>query len=154
MVNEAHREMRVNQCSLAAGFGCVLKNGDEIEMGQTILLFIDRGALQRQFRFELEVFPDVKGSGGQTVALNVDPLTIGRSRRADVRLNDPKVSSAHAQIAFRRGGFVVLPMSRSHTVMVNGIPLTLGKQRVLQPDDVIQLTDSTAMTFRRRTARS
>lgn len=143
----------VNEAPLEAGATRPLKNGDEIQIGRHVLLFIDRGAIERQYLFELEVVEE----NGRTDkprrhTLNQETVTIGRSRQTDVRVDDPNVSRVHAEVSFRRGGFVIEHKSETNPTFVNGVSLSVGKERPLEPDDEIQLSDSTVLVFRRRRA--
>lgn len=52
-------------------------------------------------------------------------MVIGRGRRADVRIDDPRVSSVHAEISWRDGGFVVL--ARGGRVVVDGQAVAEGR---------------------------
>lgn len=153
-VNQAKDSVRVNEQELQPGFGHLLKNGDEIEMGQTVLLFIDRGALQRQFQFEIEVLSENGRSDiSRHIILNQDTVTIGRSKKANIRVDDPNVSRVHAQVAFRRGGFVLRHKSETNPTFVNGVSMDHGQERFLQSEDEIHLSEGTILLFRRRPAR-
>jgi hypothetical protein len=67
--------------------------------------------------------------GPNTLSAGVDtPVTIGRSRRCDVRVENDSVSKAHASVVFDRSSgdyFLVDENSRNGTC-VNGEPLTPG----------------------------
>lgn len=153
LVNESDKDVLVNDEALSKGVSRVLKNGDEMVFGATILLFIDHGALQRQFQFELEI----QSENGHTekarrITLNQDTVTLGRAKKADIRIDDPNVSRIHAQVSFRRGGFVLEHKSETNPTFVNGVSLDVGQERLLQPDDAIQLSDGTTLAFRKRMA--
>jgi pSer/pThr/pTyr-binding forkhead associated (FHA) protein len=153
LINEGQAALAVNEQPLDPGQAHVLKNGDEIEVGRTILLFIDHGAMERQFQFEMEILSENgKMDRPRRLTLNQDTMSIGRSKKADIRVDDPNVSRVHAQIAFRRGSFVLEHKSETNPTFVNGVGIELGQERVLQPDDEIQLSDGTTLVFRRRMA--
>jgi hypothetical protein len=76
----------------------------------------------------------VIGSGG---------VTLGRSRQADVVLNDPNVSREHAEIRPRGGSWVVADLGSTNGVSVNGRKIT-GPE-VLAPGDEIELGTSVAV---------
>lgn len=148
-------DILVNDELLARNDTRVLKNGDEIVVGQTVLLFIDHGALQRQFQFELEVASENgRTDESRRITLNQDTVTIGRTKKAEIRIDDPNVSRIHAQLSFRRGGFVLEHKSETNPTFVNGVSLDVGQERLLQPDDEIQLSDGTTVVFRKRVALS
>ena len=67
--------------------------------------------------------------GQNTLAAGLEaPVTIGRSRRCDVRIENDSVSKVHGSIVFDRGSgdyFVIDENSRNGT-RVNGEPLTPG----------------------------
>ena len=153
LVNEGPTPFTVNEEPLAPRRGHALRNGDEIVMGQTVLLFIDHGALARQYQFEIEILcENSQLSQSRQVTLNQDGMTIGRSKKSQIRLNDPNVSRHHAQISFRRGGFVLEHRSETNPTFVNGVSLDAGQERILQPDDEVQLAEGTILVFRRKQA--
>jgi hypothetical protein len=67
--------------------------------------------------------------GPNTLSAGVDsPVTIGRSRRCDVRVDNDSVSKAHASVVFDRGSgeyYIVDENSRNGTC-INGEPIAAG----------------------------
>jgi predicted component of type VI protein secretion system len=64
------------------------------------------------------------------------PAVIGRSTRADIRLNDPWVSRVHCELSLRDGQLVVRDLESRHGVYVNDQRVM---QSVLHPGDVLLL---------------
>ena len=48
------------------------------------------------------------------------PLVVGRDDDADIRVNEPLVSKAHARIEPRGGGYVVFDLGSTNLTRVNG----------------------------------
>ena len=69
-----------------------------------------------------------------------DGATFGRSDGADIRVDDPFASSAHARV-FERGGFVYLEdMGSTNGTYLNGRQLKTAER--LKPADTIRIGDS------------
>ena len=47
------------------------------------------------------------------------PLVVGRDQEADIRVNEPLVSRAHARIEPRDGGYVVIDLGSTNLTRVN-----------------------------------
>ena len=153
IINQGPLPIVLNEDPLEAGLPHLLKNGDELVIGDSILLFVDHGALQRQYQFELEVVCESgRTDRARRITLNQDEITIGRAKKAEVRIDDPNVSRIHARVAFRRGGFLLEHRSETNPTFVNGVSLDVGQSRLLQPDDEIQLSDGSRLIFRKRMA--
>ena len=56
--------------------------------------------------------------------LNADIMTVGRDETADIRVDEPLVSRAHARIESRGGGYVVLDLGSTNLTRVNGTVVT------------------------------
>ncbi len=52
--------------------------------------------------------------------LRASPLLIGRDEEADIRVDEPLVSRAHARIEKRGGSFFVLDLGSTNQTKVNG----------------------------------
>ena len=53
-------------------------------------------------------------------ALDARPLVVGRDEEADIRVNEPLVSKAHARIEPRGGVYVVYDLGSTNLTRVNG----------------------------------
>lgn len=152
-VSEAEGDVSINEIPLEHGERHDLKNGDEIRIARNVLLFIDHQALERQFQFELELVAHKSTlHKGRVFVLAQDSATIGRAKKANIRIDDPSVSRIHASVAFRRGGFVIEHKSDTNPTFINGVSLERDKERLLQPGDEIQLSDHSVLVFRQRQA--
>ncbi len=67
--------------------------------------------------------------------------TLGRSRRADLRLDDPGASRLHARVRIDTGGATVEDLGSKNGLRVNGVPLR-ARARPLRPGDQLQLGDT------------
>jgi len=85
--------------------------------------------------------------GGQRYDITKQRTVIGRSQRADVRLEDPNVSRRHAEI--RREGTVywIVDLGSTNGVEVNGVPVERAQ---LEPNDEVTLGESTLVFSRER----
>ena len=73
---------------------------------------------------------------GLNVPLNDDnPLVIGR-KRGDLLLDDPLVSSTHAQIIVRNDGFVIQDMGSTNGTLVDG---RLVREAPLRPGSEVAI---------------
>jgi len=52
--------------------------------------------------------------------LSADILTVGRDESADIRVDEPLVSRAHARLERRDGGYFVLDLGSTNLTRVNG----------------------------------
>jgi hypothetical protein len=82
------------------------------------------GGLERDRRFDL-----------------IGGLSIGRSKEADVRIDDRYASSIHARVFSREGRFYVEDMNSTNGTLLNGA--TLHGEADLIDGDTIQIGDTT-----------
>lgn len=76
------------------------------------------------------------GTLGQVVTLSDQVVMIGRSRRADLVLDEASVSRFHAVVRRERGGYVIEDMRSANGVRVGGIATV---RELLKPNDEITL---------------
>jgi hypothetical protein len=88
-------------------------------------LVVERGGgLERNHRFDL-----------------IGGLSIGRSKEADVRIEDRYASSIHARVFSREGRFYVEDMNSTNGTLLNGA--TLNGEAELIDGDTVQIGDTT-----------
>ena len=88
-------------------------------------LVVERGGgLERDQRFDL-----------------IGGLSIGRSKEADVRIDDRYASSIHARVFSREGRFYVEDMGSTNGTLLNGA--TLHGEAELIDGDTVQIGDTT-----------
>jgi pSer/pThr/pTyr-binding forkhead associated (FHA) protein len=63
------------------------------------------------------------------------PLLVGRDADADIRVDEPLVSRAHARIERRGGAYFVLDLGSTNLTKVNGEPVT---ERELRDGDEVR----------------
>src|SRR5262249_49790506 len=63
------------------------------------------------------------------------PLLVGRDEEADIRVDEPLVSRAHARIERRGGSFFVLDLGSTNLTRVNGEPVS---ERELRDGDEVR----------------
>jgi pSer/pThr/pTyr-binding forkhead associated (FHA) protein len=74
--------------------------------------------------------------GGETsFDLKAEPMLVGREEDADIRVDEPLVSRAHARIERRGNGYVVLDLGSTNLTKVNG---TVVSECVLRDGDEVQ----------------
>jgi pSer/pThr/pTyr-binding forkhead associated (FHA) protein len=80
---------------------------------------------------------------GQSLQLDGEPATVGRSRASNLPLTDPNASKEHLRISWEDGAWVLTDLGSSFGTRVNGQPAT---RAVLRPFDRIAIGD-TVMIF-------
>ena len=75
--------------------------------------------------------------GGPEVPFDLrpQPMLVGRDDDADIRIDEPLVSRAHARIEGRGEGYVVLDLGSTNLTRVNGAVVT---ECVLRPGDEVR----------------
>lgn len=74
---------------------------------------------------------------GQTVALNLPVINIGRRQDNHIVLDDPRISRTHAQLRAAKGRYILSDLNSTGGTYVNGVRVA---QQVLNPGDVISLS--------------
>jgi hypothetical protein len=77
---------------------------------------------------------------GRRLVVGPEGVTLGRSRSADITLDDPNVSRTHAEVRPRGGSWVLSDLGSTNGSRVNG--RTLNGPEVLKPGDDIELGTS------------
>ena len=67
--------------------------------------------------------------------LRPTPMLVGRDEDADIRVDEPLVSRAHARIEARGEGYVVLDLGSTNLTRVNGSVVT---ECLLRDGDLVQ----------------
>ena len=107
----------------ATGFHATV-GGAEVQRGNDAWLIAERGGgLTRDERFDL-----------------IGGLSIGRSKDADVRIEDRYASSIHARLFSREGRYIVEDMSSTNGTTLNGA--ALNGEAGLVDGDTIQIGDT------------
>jgi hypothetical protein len=78
-------------------------------------------------------------SGDQVLHFTQARVIIGRSKEADLRVNDANVSRKHAAIYWNNGRLMIDDLGSTNGTMVNGYPVT---RTVLRPSDVVAIGES------------
>jgi hypothetical protein len=108
----------------ATGFHAPAGYGGEVQRGVDAWLIVERGGgLTRDERFDL--------LGG---------LSIGRSKEADVQIEDRYASSIHARLFSREGRHFVEDMKSTNGTLLNGGALT-GEAELVD-GDTVQIGDT------------
>jgi FHA domain-containing protein len=82
--------------------------------------------------------------GGRSELLGSGGATIGRSREADIVLDDANVSRKHAEVRPSGGSWIVRDLGSTNGVKVNGRRLDPARPQSLKVGDVIELGTSRA----------
>jgi hypothetical protein len=83
--------------------------------------------------------------GGRTELLGSGGATLGRSRDADIVLDDANVSRKHAEVRPSGGSWIVRDLGSTNGVKVNGRRLDPIRPQSIKPGDVIELGTSRAI---------
>lgn len=78
-------------------------------------------------------------TGDQVMQFRQSRVVIGRSKEADLRVNDPNVSRKHAAIYWNSGRIMIDDLGSTNGTMVNGYPVT---RTMLRPTDVVAIGES------------
>jgi hypothetical protein len=106
---------------------------EEADFGHTMVYSVDRSPRP------LEVPPVAEGramlvGGGRRTVLSGSRFVIGRSRDADLTLDDPNVSRRHAELRREDGAWVVADLASTNGVKVNG--RRVAEHRLVPGDDI------------------
>ncbi len=82
--------------------------------------------------------------GGRSELLGSGGATLGRSREADIVLDDANVSRKHAEVRPSGGSWIVRDLGSTNGVKVNGRRLDPARPQSLKVGDVIELGTSRA----------
>ena len=80
------------------------------------------------------------------IVLGPTPLTIGRTPGNQLVVNDPKVSSHHADIRLDEQGYSIIDLGSSNGTFINEQRLIPHIPRLLQPNDIVRIGD-TRLTY-------
>jgi Protein of unknown function (DUF3662)/FHA domain len=83
--------------------------------------------------------------GGRAELLGSGGATLGRSREADIVLDDANVSRKHAEVRPSGGSWIVRDLGSTNGVKVNGRRLDPARPQSIKPGDVIELGTSRAI---------
>jgi hypothetical protein len=83
--------------------------------------------------------------GGRVELLGSGGATLGRSREADIVLDDANVSRKHAEVRPSGGSWIVRDLGSTNGVKVNGRRLAPTQPQSIKPGDVIELGTSRAV---------
>ncbi len=83
--------------------------------------------------------------GGRAELLGSNGATLGRSREADIVLDDANVSRKHAEVRPSGGSWIVRDLGSTNGIKVNGRRVDPSGPQSLKPGDVIELGTSRAI---------
>jgi hypothetical protein len=83
--------------------------------------------------------------GGRVELLGSGGATLGRSREADIVLDDANVSRKHAEVRPSGGSWIVRDLDSTNGVKVNGRRVDRARAQSIKPGDVIELGTSRAI---------
>jgi hypothetical protein len=125
IARSAYRDLRRTAAPApdATGFHAAVGHA-EVQRGNDAWLIAERGGgLTRDERFDL-----------------IGGLTIGRSKDADVRIDDRYASSIHARLFTREGRHIIEDMNSTNGTTLNGA--ALNGEAELVDGDTIQIGDT------------
>ena len=83
--------------------------------------------------------------GGRVELLGSGGATLGRSREADIVLDDANVSRKHAEVRPSGGSWIVRDLDSTNGVKVNGRRVDPARAQSIKPGDVIEIGTSRAI---------
>jgi hypothetical protein len=83
--------------------------------------------------------------GGRAELLGSNGATLGRSREADIVLDDANVSRKHAEVRPSGGSWIVRDLGSTNGIKVNGKRVDPSRPQSIKPGDVIELGTSRAI---------
>jgi hypothetical protein len=83
--------------------------------------------------------------GGRAELLGSNGATLGRSREADIVLDDANVSRKHAEVRPSGGSWIVRDLGSTNGIKVNGKRVDPNRPQSIKPGDVIELGTSRAI---------
>jgi pSer/pThr/pTyr-binding forkhead associated (FHA) protein len=150
IVNQgAKTPLLVNDAPVPPGEKTVLYNGDEIMVGETVLLYIDRRSMEKQFQYQVDVVRGQPHDVGKKLVPNKEVMILGRGQSCDLQLTDREVSREHAALIFRQGRYFLEHRSEVNPTFVNGVSVPRGKHKMLNHGDQVQLSEATVLEFRK-----
>lgn len=154
LLNEgSESEIAVNDMAVSPRQEMLLKTGDRVTMGTSVMIFLERSVVQSLSRFQLAVLNGIPEDRGRSFDLLREAVVIGRHRTCEISLADPEISRKHLSITLRNGRFYLSHLSTSNPTFINGISLPRGRDRLLNDGDKIQVSDHTTLLFRERPSR-
>jgi hypothetical protein len=78
-------------------------------------------------------------AGDEVLQFRQSRVIVGRSKDADVHINDPNVSRKHAAIYWNNGRIMIDDLGSTNGTMVNGYPVT---RTMLRPTDIVAIGES------------
>ena len=91
------------------------------------------------FRKEPEIWAWIRFANGERLPVTHWENVIGRAKRSDIVINDPKVSKTHAVLTrYDDGSWSISSVHRGGDIRVNGKKI---KMHALNPQDVITIGD-------------
>src|SRR5579862_7356433 len=112
----------------AANEGYSFTGPVEVELFESKRLKAGRVDIVASF-FEGDVQPSLVLPDGTTMAVNHEPLVIGRAPECAVVLSDTNVSRRHAQVALHDGSVVVTDLGSTNGTFLNGRRVTRATVR-------------------------
>ena len=83
--------------------------------------------------------------GGRSELLGSGGATLGRSREADIVIDDANVSRKHAEVRPSGGSWIVRDLGSTNGIKVNGRRVDPSRPQSIKPGDVIELGTSRAI---------
>jgi hypothetical protein len=93
---------------------------EQADFGNTMVYSVDREAWQLDAPQPVSDGRAMLVGGGRRTVLSGSRFVIGRSRDADLMLDDPNVSRRHAELRRDEGGWTVADLASTNGVKVNG----------------------------------
>jgi pSer/pThr/pTyr-binding forkhead associated (FHA) protein len=137
----------INRMPLKRGEQVVLMTGDRIDLGDTVVRFLERKIVEILQGYQIMVESGVDQDQDKHYPFSKQRLLIGRAKNCDVQLNDLEVSRVHVAVVYRDSKFFIQHRSETNPTFLNGVSLLQGGERLLQPGDRVRLSSLTLLQF-------
>jgi predicted component of type VI protein secretion system len=141
LVNESDAEsLSINGFPIHPEQPALLKSGDRIACGSTVMVFLARSVLEVLSQVELLRLDEASGQLLERLDLLKEVVVIGRSSTCDLVFDDTEIARKHAAITLREGAFYLVHLSNTGSTFLNGISLPKGRERLLTLGDRLRLS--------------
>jgi pSer/pThr/pTyr-binding forkhead associated (FHA) protein len=136
----------LNGSTLTGGEEVSLVSGDRLDIADSVIFFHDRSKVPVPAKYALEVTEGVRWERGRRFPLSGTVLA-GRSNECAVRLADSEVSRIHCRFRTEGDACFVTHLSTTNPTFINGVSLSPGRERPIEPGDVLRLSGGTVLTL-------
>lgn len=143
-------DILVNKAPITEGEQVILMTGDQIQLGNTVLVFLERRSVEILRAYCLEVVDGIESDLHKRFNLKRERMTIGRDRGSNIKLADQEVSRNHCALVLRGDKFYIQHRSDTNPTFINGISVLPGAERQVSITDRIQVSSRTVLQLAKK----